>query len=186
MHGLSPQRMENERNAAGKERHAEQHAHGHAAPRETQLRVRLAEAFAKRTHDRVERGESPDDETGALERAAPHHQAKNDQQSESFKAGFVKLARMARDRPAAREDHGPGHVGGPPPQLAIDEVRDPAEQEPDRPDRAGDISEREPRHAALAGKSHYRGHAAEKAAMERHAALPDLEYFGRRGDEMGQ
>src|ERR1700674_3117733 len=99
MHSFSPQSMENEHNAAGKERHAEQHAHRHAAPQETQLRVRLAEEFAKRPHDRIKRGESPDDETGALERAAPHHQAKNDQQSEPFKAGFVELARMARDRP---------------------------------------------------------------------------------------
>ena len=103
----------------------------------------------------------------------------DDQQAEPFEPGLVELARVARQRAAEREDHRPGHVGRPAPQLAVDEVRDPAEEKPDRPDRAGDVAERQCRDAALIGEQQHRDDAAEEAAMEGHAALPHLEDLER-------
>src|SRR5438067_5586270 len=49
---------------------------------------------------------------------------------------LFRSARMTRHRPAIREHHRPGDVGFAPKQLAIDKIRDAAEEEADR-DRLG-------------------------------------------------
>ena len=120
------------------------------------------------------------------QRAGADEQGEDDQQAEPFEQGLVELARVARQRPAEREDHRPGHVGRPAPQLAVDEVREPPEEDPDRPDRAGDVAERQRRDAAVIGEPQDRDDAAEEAAMERHAALPHLEDLQRVLEEVRQ
>src|SRR5450631_3811446 len=186
MQGLAPQREAGEPGPGDEQRYAQQHAHGGMAPQETELGVGLAEELAERAHHGVEHGERSDDEAGAPQRAGPDHDEKNDQQGEPFEAGLVELARMARQRPAERKYHRPRHVGGPSPQLAIDEVREPPEQEPDRPDRAGDVAERERRYPAVVSEAYHRDDATEKAAVEGHAAFPHLEDLERVLEKMRQ
>ncbi|MGY4482702.1 hypothetical protein ACVWWR_001893 [Bradyrhizobium sp. LM3.2] len=101
---------------------------------------------------------------------------------------FVKLARMARHVTPGRKDHGPGQarVGGAAPQLAIDEVRQPHQENPDRRNAAGDVAERQDRDAVLPGEPHHRHDASEEAAMEGHAAFPQFEDGSRMFDEEGQ
>src|SRR5437763_1846313 len=111
--------------------------------------------------------------------AAPHHEPQDDDEREPFEPRLVKLARMARHRPAARKHHRPRHVARAAPQLAIDEIGETPEEQPDRPDRADHVAEREHRDIAAARKQHDRDHAAEKAAVERHAALPNIENLER-------
>src|SRR6266481_3106646 len=60
----------------------EQHAHGHAAPQESELLIGFAEEFTERPHHRVERRKGAEDQAGTPERAGPHHEAENDQQYE--------------------------------------------------------------------------------------------------------
>src|SRR5438270_11712636 len=78
-----------------------------------------------------------------------------------------------------RKYHGPRHVRRPPPQLAVHEIGDPAEEEADRPGRAGDVADRQERDAALVREQHHGEHAAEEAAVERHAAVPYLQHLDR-------
>src|SRR5260221_12082110 len=84
--------------------------------------------------------------------------------------------------------HRPGHAGvrRPAPQLAVDEIGYPPEKQSDRSDRGGDIAERQDRKVVLAAEQYHRGDAAQKAAMERHAALPQFENLARMLDEERQ
>src|SRR5512146_3210387 len=84
--------------------------------------------------------------------------------------------------------HSPGHAGirGAAPQFAVDEIGEPSEKQPDRPDRGGDIAERGDRDVVLAAEQDHRGDAAEEATVERHAALPELEDLGRMRHEERQ
>src|SRR5262245_61958881 len=93
---------------------------------------------------------------------------------------------MARKRSAVRKDHRPWYVGRPAPQLTIDEIGEAAEQQPDRCDRTGDVAQGQHRHSAYRGKAYDGGDAAEKPAMKRHAAFPDLEDLQRVRDEIRQ
>src|SRR5262249_45067551 len=78
----------------------------------------------------------------------------------------------------------PWHIGHPTPEFTIDEVGDAAEEDPARRHRAGDAATRQPRNAAQRGEHHHRQHAAEEAAVERHAAVPELEDIERMRDVM--
>ena len=73
--------------------------------------------------------------------AAAHQHLQQDEQHHALQPGLVELARMARLRPAIREDHAPGHVGDPAPQLAIDEIGQPAEAQADRHHRRHPVAE---------------------------------------------
>src|SRR5579864_2481801 len=93
---------------------------------------------------------------------------------------------MARQWPAIWEDHGPGHVGRPTPQFAIDEIGDAAEKQTDRPYRATQIAERQSRNVSAPCKQNDSDRAAGDAAVERHAAVPDLKDLHRMFGEMRQ
>ncbi len=71
-----------------------------------------------------------------------------------------------------REDHRPGHGGGAAVQLAIHEVRDPAEEQPDRHDHGDAVAEGQRVQPLLTAKQQGRDDHAERPAVERHAALP--------------
>src|SRR5205085_12555015 len=79
----------------------------------------------------------------------------------------------------------PWHVGGLAPQLAVDEVADATREQADARQRRGEIEY--VGHPALAphGKYAERQHHAEQSAVERHAAIPDLDGVPRilRGPE---
>jgi len=62
-------------------------------------------------------------EAGPLQPAGPHQQRQEDEEQQPLGEGLVKLARMARQRPATRKHHRPGHIRRrPAPELGIDEI----------------------------------------------------------------
>ncbi len=78
-----------------------------------------------------------------------------------------------------REDHCPGHVGDPAPQLGVDEVRKPAEQHPhrhadrhvvDHPDEVQLVAPCDPRH---------RQRHPRKPAVEAHPPVPQAQQLPR-------
>src|SRR6476660_10408209 len=89
---------------------------------------------------------------------------------------------MARQRSAGRKYHRPRHVGRAAPKLAVDEIGDAAEKDSDRPGGAGEVTQRKNGETAVAGEQDDRQHAAEKAAVERHPALPELQALQRMRD----
>src|SRR4029077_21253066 len=95
---------------------------------------------------------------------------------------FVELARMTGYRAAIREDHRPGNLGRPAKQLAIDEVGDPAKEQTDRDRLGNDVGEREERNLACASEQQDGDRHPERAAMERHSAVPDVERLERMKD----
>ena len=133
----------------------------------------------------VNRNEAAEDQARPLQRAEPDHHGENRKQQNAFKSSLIKLAWMARQRPAIGKDHRPGQagVGRASPQFAVDEVGEPSEEQADRPDRGRDIAEGEDRKVVLPAEQDHRGDAAEKAAVKRHAALPQFEDLRRMLDE---
>src|SRR6185437_9067025 len=97
------------------------------------------------------------------------------EEDDALEECFVELARMTRIGAAGREHHRPGHVGDAAPQLVIDEVRDAPEEEADRHGADDDVAEGEEVEAALPGEEQDGDDDAERAAMERHPAMPDLQ-----------
>ena len=102
---------------------------------------------------------------------------RHDQQSQqhAFEEGLVELAGMARQRPAAREHHGPRHVADAAPQFAVDEVGEAAKEETGRRDDRHQVRQHEGIGLVADRKGQDRHDDAQQAAMERHAASPEGE-----------
>ncbi len=91
---------------------------------------------------------------------------------------------MARLGSGIGEHHGPRHagVGHPAPQFAIDEIGDAAEEQAERHHAAQQIAEFQQIDLVAAAIEDQRGDDAERAAMEGHAALPQIEDVDRIGE----
>jgi hypothetical protein len=83
---------------------------------------------------------------------------------------------MARD---TVDDKGPRHVRRLAPQLAIDEVAEPAERQAERRERRDEVGHLEEAAAQLAPIQPQGGHHAEQAAVKGHAAFPDTQQHDR-------
>jgi len=103
------------------------------------LDIGFAKELADRAGDAITERESANDEARSLQRSAAYQHGQRDEQHKSFKQSFVELARMTRHRPAAWKHHRPRNVGWSAPQLAVDEIGDAAEKDPDRTRGAGQI-----------------------------------------------
>src|SRR6516165_9192304 len=133
------------------ERQREDLAHGEPVEGEVaEERIGLAEELDD------DAGAAVTDEEDAAERAWPLANPRraledvDDEEEEgALEPGLIELARMARLRPAGREDHGPGHVADAAPELAVDEIGDAAEEEADRYGADDDVAEAEEIDAAL-------------------------------------
>src|ERR1700704_1178136 len=73
-----------------------------------------------------------------------------------------------------RKHHRPRNVGRPPPQLAVDEVAESAEAQPQWNEWRHEIGDLEPVLVANA-----RNHHAEKSTVKAHATLPQRQNFQR-------
>ena len=100
-----------------------------------ELRIGLAEELDNETRQRDARSEHAHQQPRAVPRARlPEQRKHDDSQHRPFQHRLVKLARVARQGPGVGKHHrprhaGPGHAS---PQLAIDEVGEPAEHHPER------------------------------------------------------
>ena len=97
-------------------------------------------------------------------------------------AGLIKLARMARQRAAVGEHHRPGQARDRPARPHNSPLMKLASRPRNSPIGATAVvmspSDRIEM-SLLRANQHHRGDAAEEAAVERHAALPQLEDLGR-------
>ena len=84
---------------------------------------------------------------------------------------------MTRHRPAIREHHRPGDVGFAPKQLAIDKIRDAAEEEADRDCLGDDVGECQDRQPAGSREQQDRERHPQRAAVKRHPAMPQIKRF---------
>src|SRR5689334_20079176 len=94
------------------------------------------------------------------------------------------VLRLAERFERARKDHAPRRVGVPAPELAADEIAEPAEPEPDRHERRDEIHDVEEVELVPARPDQRAREHAEEAAVERHAAFPDTEQAERMTDEL--
>ncbi len=166
-------------------------ADGERADIEGVPEVRLAEELlGDRAGERVADEEGAGDEAGPLQRAEVMRQyAQDDEQQQAFHRRLVELARMARRRldggvVQARlgEHHAPGQGRRPAEQLAVDEVGDAAEKQPDRNGGGAQVCGA-PRVDAVAPREDPDGDAAaDERAVEGHAALPHRDDVLRVGE----
>ena len=114
------------------------HIRRQSAPRHTRTAARLSAVRA-----------------AAASRAAPekHHQPEH----QTLKAGFIKLAWMAWLPVTVRKDHGPGHIGDTALKLAIDEVRQPSQKQPDRGHHGHPVTDMKDVQPLFARKDPHRG-----------------------------
>src|SRR2546430_3011804 len=89
---------------------------------------------------------------------------------------------MPRQIVDLREHHRPRTARGAPDELAVDEVAEPSGREPERTQRRDEVGDVEPAPAALSRIEPEADQHAEKAAVEAHAALPDLEDLQRMNE----
>ena len=104
-----------------------------------------------------------------VSRARVHRASQNSTRNRRSpsRARLVELAWVARFRSAGRKDHGPGHVADPTVELAVDEIGDPAEEQPDRAWRRRRCrTSDEETHAAPAGEPDHRDEHAQQAAVK--------------------
>ena len=138
------------------------------------MRIRLAEEFHQYPRKPVANAKQAGDRTrrsrfGGVD---PQHQ----EQHHTFQEKLIELGRMARHaHGVGGEDHGPGHVRGAPPQFAVDEIAETAGTQTDGHHRHGEIRHLKIAFAGAAGEQPEREQHTQGAAMEAHAAGPDLE-----------
>ncbi len=165
-------------------RQRQQLPHRGPGEKEAEMRVRLAEELAD------DAGHAIAGEEGAREEARPRadrlaagEQHQQREQRDAFQTRLIQLRRMPRLGSAGREDHGPGHVrGDPAPQFAVDEVGEPAEEQPDRHHADDAVGEGHPVDRVAARIEPGGDDHAQRPAMEGHAAMPDGQRLPRGGD----
>nr|GFB40418.1 bifunctional dihydrofolate reductase-thymidylate synthase [Tanacetum cinerariifolium] len=150
---------------ANDHRQAEDLPHGDPAPGEiTKLRVRHANELHHKAEDAVKQREHAGHRHGRTRLAGIEIQ--NREQRHAFKRELIEL--------------------GFAPQLGIDEVADTSGAQTNRHQRRDKVHELEERLAVAFAEPVRRDHHANKAAVERHPALPYLKDEQRIGDVVGQ
>lgn len=90
---------------------------------------------------------------------------------------------MTRLRASLGEYDGPGHIGDPAPQLAVQEVADATHAEAKRDQRCHEVGHGEEVALGLVSEPDHGGDDPDQATVERHAAGPDLEQVEGIGQE---
>src|SRR6516162_1317978 len=177
-----PLRPEDDRDAGDQQRNRQQLTHRRSEHQVADLGVRFAEKFTRHAGNCVADEKQPGDDPGALPSAKALGSKEQQEEQDALAKGFVELARMTRHRSAVRKDHRPRNLGRPAEELSIDEICDPAKEEPDGDRLGDDVGEREERDFAGAGEPHDGDRHPERAAVERHAAMPDVKRLKRMKD----
>ena len=124
-------------------RHRQPLSHGGAETQEPQMRVGLAENLGHGARRPVAGQKDASQKARAPAQSFLARQPQQDgEQDRPFAQGFVDLARVAGIGAAAGKDHRPGHVGDAPEQLAVDEIGQAAEKQPQRRHAGDPVGER--------------------------------------------
>lgn len=135
--------------------------------------IRLADEF-HREAERAIAGQEQSRDRHA--RPRPHGEdPQHHEQHQPLEKCLVEHRGVARQRPGAGEDHAPGQVGGPTPQLGVDEVADSTEEQADRYQRGNEVGDGEKGQSLTAGVDSHGDQHAQQPAVEAHAAIPDGE-----------
>ena len=104
--------------------------------------------------------------------------------SEALEPRLVELARMARQRPAVREHHRPGHVGGRPHSSPLMKLAIRPKKSPNVHRGGADVEQRQHRDLPPEREDRHGEDGADEAAVERHAAFPEPEEAERVVEEV--
>src|SRR4051794_27426497 len=147
-----------------------------------ELAIRLPDELNAEAEQAVEEDEGADELARLVARLGlPEHPREDREQDEAFEDRFVKLARVARraeDRAERRgfdKAHRPGNGRRRAPQLLVDEVREPAEEQAEGRAAGDIIVDPEPRQFLLAREIDDPERCPHDTAVERHAAIPQLQ-----------
>src|SRR5262245_15743454 len=140
--------------------------HGRSAPQKSKLGVGLAKKLTECACESVADRKASDNQARSLQSAGTHQKTEDDEQQQTFKRSFVKLTRMTRQRSTIRKDHAPGHVGRTAPQFAIYEIGDPAKEQSDGADCAGDVAKGKDGNPAHVAEQQDGEHAAYETAVK--------------------
>ena len=153
-----------------------------------QLAVGLAEELDNEPRQADADGENADQQARPVPGVGlPEQQQHDHGQHRAFQHRLVKLARMARERAGIGKYHRPAHAlaRDPAPQLAVDEIGEPAEQHAERHADGEVIAHPQERKPAAPGHPGDRQDCASEAAVEAHAAVPQLEQLKRLQPQFG-
>ena len=153
----------------------QQLSHGERSQDITELYVRLSEKLQGKTECPVqydkERGEQPGP------REPVFQEPENREEDDALQKELVELRRVAGKRLASRKYHRPGDIRHPSVEFSVYEVPKPPEAEPYRRGNYHEVRNLPEIHPVFAAKKNTRQYAPDKAAVKRHAAVPDCEYF---------
>jgi hypothetical protein len=152
-----------------------------------ELAVRLADELDAEAEDSVEEDERTDELARLVARVGPpEHEGEDAEEDDAFEERLVELARVARrpkhalavgvdlletDRPRN------GRLGAP--QLLVDEVGKAAEEQAERRAAGDIIVDPKPRQLLLVREIEDSERGADDAAVEGHAAVPQLQDLDR-------
>src|SRR5207253_6200054 len=110
------------------------------------------------------------------------------EEQEAFEQGLVELGGVPAERAAAGavEDHAPGHVGDAPIQLAVDEVADAPQSQPDRDSRGGQVGDAVERIPFAPAEGANGDDDAKQSSVEGHPPFPDRQELRRMFEVVGQ
>src|SRR5215471_1245119 len=148
--------------------------------------IGLAEELAKRTRQAVTDQEGTGRQAGSAQcELAVCEPPQNGKQYDPFRQRFIDLARVAWNVAGFRyrKYHRPRHGAGATPELAVDEVGEPAEEQAHGGRRRGEVH-----HAPWVGadapcEQHHGGDRAQERAVEGHAAVPNRDDLQGMGGE---
>ena len=131
-----------------------------------ELPVRLPEPLDEEPRQRVADQHQPEHPPRPPERPRPDRQRQHREQQQPFEPRLVELRRMPRagPRPVRRaglrrlagKHHRPGRRRRPSPELGVDEVRQPPEEQPDRRRRRHRVADRQDRAGGFSARSRSR------------------------------
>ena len=166
---------EPEGGAADDHRYAEPLPHRQTQREQTEIVIGLAEIFGGEAEHPVTEDEGTADLAARPLLAGV--QPEQHEQQQSLAEELIQLRGVPRLRAGAGEDHRPGQrrIGGSAPQFTVEEVADPAGSQPGRHRRDEQVGDLQERSLAPPGVHRQSDDHADRAAVEGHPALPDLE-----------
>ncbi len=161
---------------------------GRLDKRAAKLRIGFAEKFNDEARNAVAADENADEAAGLIARLGPPERPpEHGEQHNPLQPRFIKLTGVACDIGAGiGKNDRPGNIGGFAPQFAVHEIGEAAEKQPERHRARDIIMHAQPTELVRAGKQDEANRRANRAAVKRHAAVPQPQDPARRQQHVGR
>src|SRR5581483_9770662 len=159
-----------------------QYAGGKGADGEDVARVGLAKQLADRAREAVSGKKGTGDNARPTQcQLAVRQPPQDGEQDDALQRSLVELARMARKRSCAEawKYHRPGHVAHSAPELAVNEVRKTAEEQPHRRGCRTEVHHAPDICPDAPGEQDDGDDRAKQGAVKGHATVPDGNHLER-------